>query len=376
MDCWWAWRHTLQIMEPNTNPANQVPLPAVNDIGANSRSVSIGVIGLVLAVIMAALWWMNVTGQDDMRESIAHELARRDASIEQRLALVSSDHESLAILRDKVKTLETELDETRIQSAALELKYQDLMQSRDERLLADIEQSVTTAAQQLQLAGNVEGALIILQAADLRLATNASSRFVSLRRSIARDIERLKASGLADVSGATLKLENVVAAVDGFPLAFEQRPKAAIPIARVSPKMATKPAATPAPQDLGVTDGIRQLIAEIWQDARQLVRIERLDLSEQALLTPPQIYFLRENLKLRLLSARVALLQRNGRVYREELLQAQRNLTRFFDTRAATVQTANDALKQLMDKGGNLELPGLDETLSTIRLSKQPRKSG
>lgn len=376
MDCWWAWRHTLQIMESNTNNANQAPLPVAHDTAANSRSVSNGFIGLVLAVVIAALWWMNVAGQDDMRETIAQELARRDASIEQRLALVSSDHENLTVLRDKVKTLETELDETRSQSASLELKYQDLMQSREERLLADIEQSVTTAAQQLQLAGNVEGALIVLQAADGRLATNASSRFVSLRRSIARDIERLKASGLADVSGATLKLENVVAAVDGFPLAFEQRPKTAIPIARASPKIATKPAATPAPQDPGVTDGIRQLIAEIWQDARQLVRIERLDLSEQALLTPPQIYFLRENLKLRLLSARVALLQRNGRVYREELQQAQRNLTRFFDTRATTVQTANDALKQLMDKGGNLELPGLDETLSTIRLSKQPRKSG
>lgn len=376
MDCWWAWRHTLQTMESNINPPNQAPMPAAQGSGANSRSVSIGVIGLVLAVIIAALWWMNVAGQDDMRETIAQELARRDASIEQRLALVGTDHENLTVLREKVKTLETELDETRNQSAALELKYQDLMQSRDERLLADIEQSVTTAAQQLQLAGNVEGALIVLQAADARLATNASSRFVSVRRSLARDIERLKASGLADVSGATLKLENVVAAVDGFPLAFEQRPKSAPPTTRVSPKVIAKPAASAVPTDLGVVDGLRQMIAEIWQDARQLVRIERLDLSEQALLTPPQIYFLRENLKLRLLSARVALLQRNGRVYREELQQAQRNLTRFFDTRATNVQMASDALKQLMDKSGNLELPNLDETLSTIRLSKQPRKSG
>ncbi len=365
-------------MEPNINPTNQAPLslsplPAAQDTGASSRSVSIGVIGLVLAVIIAALWWMNVGGQDDMRETIAQELARRDASIEQRLALVSSDHENLVVLRDKVKTLETELDETRSQSAALELKYQDLMQSRDERLLADIEQSVTTAAQQLQLAGNVEGALIVLQAAEVRLAANASSRFVSLRRLIARDIERLKASGLADVSGATLKLENVIAAADGFPLAFEQRPKNVPP---TTPKVKSVPAISAAPQGIGVVDGLRQMIAEIWQDARQLVKIERLDLSEQALLTPPQIYFLRENLKLRLLSARVALLQRNGRVYREELQQAQRNLTRFFDTRAATVQSANDALKQLMDKSGNLELPALEETLSAIRLSKQPRKTG
>ena len=78
---------------------------------------------------------------------------------------------------------------------------------------------------------------------------------------------------------------------------------------------------------------------------RQLVRIERVDLIEPALLMPPQIYFLRENLKLRLLAARVALLQRDGKVYQEELRQAQSSLIRFFDTRAASVQTANEILK-------------------------------
>ena len=104
-----------------------------------------------------------------------------------------------------------------------------------------------------------------------------------------------------------------------------------------------------------------------------MVRIERVDTTEQALLMPPQIYFLRENLKLRLLAARVALLQRNARVYREELRQAQSSLTRFFDSRAASVQTASETLKQLASASGNLELPALDETLSAIRSSKLPR---
>lgn len=128
-------------------------------------------------------------------------------------------------------------------------------------------------------------------------------------------------------------------------------------------------------QEPTVSERLRQLVSEIWQEVRQLVRIERVDLIEPALLMPPQIYFLRENLKLRLLAARVALLQRDGKVYQEELRQAQSSLIRFFDTRAASVQTANEILKTLMSKGENVQLPNLEATLNAIRATKIPRVS-
>ena len=80
----------MQIMEPHNNPVSQPSVPAAQGLatgaGKDSRTAGVGVIGLVLAVIIAALWWMNLAGQDDMRETVAQELARRDATIEQRLA--------------------------------------------------------------------------------------------------------------------------------------------------------------------------------------------------------------------------------------------------------------------------------------------------
>ena len=310
--------------------------------------------------------------QETAVEAVNQELTKRDASIDQRLAMATVDHQSVAALREQVNSLETKLDQVGNKAASLEAQYQDMRLSRDERLLADLEQSVMTASQQLQLAGNVDGAIIILQASEVRLAANPLSRFVALRRLIARDIERLKSSAIADSSGTTLKLESIVAAVDRFPLAFEQRVRSS-PVA--AGKSKTAPPLETAPQEPSVSGRLRQLVAEIWQELRQLVRIERVDLIEPALLMPPQIYFLRENLKLRLLAARVALLQRDGKVYQEELRQAQRSLTRFFDPHAASVKAANETLKLLLSKSENIELPGLDATLSAIRGTKVPRTS-
>ena len=366
-------------MEPNSSPVSGAPAA---DVSANPslrqqlapssgpRHVTLTLFLAVIAGLIAAWWWSGRQSQAEMNGAIALELAKRDASIEQRLSQAELDRQDLAIVRDKVSALEAELVDAQSKTAVLEGKYQDLMQSRDERLLGDIEQSLTTASQQLQLAGNVEGALLILRAIDLRLSTNPSPRLMPLRRLIARDIEKLKSSALADMSATIRKLEAILAGVDAFPLAYEQRPRG--PAIAVKKGKAIAPVPVP-PEESGVTADIRQLASEIWQDLRELVKIERVDLADQSFLMPPQIYFLRENLKLRLLAARVALLQRDGRVYQEELLQAQNSLKRFFDVRADNVRAANETLQGLIEKGGKLDLPGLDDTLNAVRSSKLPR---
>lgn len=368
-------------MEPSPSPGSlterpqarvQAPDPATPIDAPATRPLAVTGAWLGLILVAAVLWWVMHIGQESAKADMDQALAKRDQSFEQRLAPATVDHQSVALLRDRVNALELELDDARNKVTSLDARYQELMQSREDRLLADLEQSVMTASQQLQLAGNVEGAIIVLQASDGRLANNSSARFVALRRLIARDIERLKSSALADSSVTTVKLESIVAAVDRFPLAFEQRVTA--PLAAAN-KNKTMPQPEKVPQVSGFFDGMKQLFAEIWQEVRQLVRVERLDLAEPALLMPPQIYFLRENLKLRLLAARVALLQRDGRTYQEELRQAQNSLTRFFDMRSASVQAANETMKQLLGKSANIELPNLDGTLNAIRATKIPRSN-
>ena len=67
---------------------------------------------------------------------------------------------------------------------------------------------------------------------------------------------------------------------------------------------------------------------------KQLVRIQIMDKPDVALLSPSQAYFLRENLKLRLLSARHALLARDGPSFKADLDASMDWISRYYDNKS------------------------------------------
>ena len=311
-------------------------------------------VAAVSIVIIVWQWVDTRTQVGELQQELARRLGEGDAVAREGRALARQGQEAQAALQAKVAVLEARLAETQSQAVALEAMYQELSSTRDERLLVEVEQAVVIAMQQLQFAGNVEAALVALQGAEARLVRSAQPQFLPVRKLIARDIERLKGTPGANFSGLSLKIESVVAAVDGLSLAYEQRPK---PLA-AKPAVAAKPASA---------DYWRELGADLWREVRQLVRIERIDHADPALLAPTQSYFLRENLKLRLLNARLALLQRDGKVFREEVRQSRELLERYFDNRAKPVQAAQAALAALAATDVGFDLPGLAETLAALR---------
>jgi len=309
---------------------------------------------VVIAIgLLGWQWFETRTRLAQMEETVAKRLADVDAVAKESRVVVRNNGENLQALQAKVGALEARLAEAKGQQAALESVYQELSKNRDERLLAEVEQAVTTAAQQLQLAGNVQVALIALNGAEARLARAQQPQFLGLRKLIARDIERLKALPTADVPGLALKLEGVIAVVDTMPLAYERRPQAAT--------------AKPLPKQEGFW---QSLAADIWAETKQMVRIERIDTpghADPALLSPSQSVFLRENLKLRLLDARLSLLSHDGRSYRDDVRQASDWLRRYFDVHARPVENSLATLKALAAVDVGVEPPNLDKTLEALR---------
>ncbi len=158
-----------------------------------------------------------------------------------------------------------------------------------------------------------------------------------------------------------MKLEGIVTVVDTLPLAYEHRPKVDAP----------RPAGSPAEMSFW-----RSLVADIWSEVKQLVRIERIDSpghADPALLSPSQSFFLRENLKLRLINARLALLSRDARGFRDDVRQSADWLERYFDGGAKPVQMAISTLKGLAAVDVGVEAPGLNETLDALRNFKLVR---
>jgi uroporphyrin-3 C-methyltransferase len=257
----------------------------------------------------------------------------------------------------KIALLESRLSESQNQQAALEALYRELAPSRDEWALTEIEQVLQLASQQLQLARNVPSALAALQLADSKLQRLDRPQFVPLRRALARDMDRLKAVPYVDVPGISLRLDQAIAAVDSLPLALEER---------LPPQ--------PAPAPPADESGWRRFLRAVWQDVRQLIRVENLDRPEAPLLAPQQQFFLRENLKLRLLSARFSLLFHDQQNFRADLIAADAWLRKYFDTRAPAVSTLQTLLKQMQATDMASGMPDVVGSLEAVRVLKLARE--
>ncbi|MFY9327245.1 MAG: uroporphyrinogen-III C-methyltransferase [Georgfuchsia sp.] len=348
---------------PATEPVSPSAETASAPIQSASRWQSLL---LLLVVVLAAFltwqWFENRTRVDELRQDFARRLVENDILVRESKALARQGQELAVSLQARVTLLETVSASAQSQQVALESMYQELSRTKDERLLAEVEQSITIAAQQMQLAGNVEAALIALNGADVRLAKAAQPRFLPLRKLIERDITNLTALPVADISGMALKIESIVAQVDGFPMAFEHRPK--IENAQVSAsakKVNGKAAKAVKPAWWQV------VLNDLWAEMRQLIRIERIDHADPGLLPPTQNYFVRENIKLRLVNARLALLVRDGRSFHEDTRQVAEWLDRYFDTQSPSVKSAIVTLKGLSRLDVVQQAPSLNETLAAVR---------
>jgi uroporphyrin-3 C-methyltransferase len=323
---------------------------------AVSRPVSRGLLAatlLLAAIIAGAVWLDSRRTEQQLRADIAHRLDQLDAATQ---GVGKTQGQLASDLRDaqaKITLLEARLAESQEQQAALEALYRDLAPSRDEIALTEIEQVLLVASQQLQLAGNVPSALAALQLADAKLQRLDRPQFLPLRRALARDIDRLKAVPFVDISGLSLKLDQLLATVETLPLAMDER----LPV--------PAPEASGAPAE---TSPWRRLVRDIWADIRQLIRIEVADRAAAPLVPPPQQYFLRENLKLRLLSARIALLNRDDATFKADIAAADQWLRQYFDTRSRPVQSVQATLKQLAATAMAAEVPDLARTLDAARV--------
>jgi len=105
-----------------------------------------------------------------------------------------------------------------------------------------------------------------------------------------------------------------------------------------------------------------------------LVRIRDLESNDAPLLTPAQTYFLRENLKLRLLSARVALLARDEASFREDLKATQGWIAKFFDARAKPTAAALATLKQISESPVAITVPDINASLAAVRTARAARE--
>jgi len=307
----------------------------------------------VLALVVAIAGWIDgYRSQRDLRTEVAERLTAVEGTTQ---ATGKAQTDLATEMRDaqaRATLLESRIAESQAQQAALEALYRDLAPSRDEIALTEIEQVLLVASQQLQLAGNVPSALTALQLADAKLQRLDRPQFVPLRRAFSRDMDQLKAVPYVDVTGLGLKLDQAIAAVGTLPFAMDER---------LPPRAADE--APPAEQS-----SWQRFLREMWGDVKQLVRIESSDRPAAPLLLPSQQYFLRENLRLRLLAARIALVNHDDTSFKADIAAASAWVAQYFDTRTKPVQALQASLKQLAATPLAGEMPDLSRSLEALRV--------
>lgn len=328
-----------------------------------------------LALLLAAQWWSSEREVSRLREEMAQRLRSGESVTTETKVLVRSVQEGMKELQAKVNVLEGKQVEAQSQQLALEHLYQELSRNRDDWALAEIEQVLSTASQQLQLAGNVQGAVIALQNADNRLSRSDKPQFIIIRRAIAKDLERLKSLPTVDLTGIALRLDSIISQIDSMPLLADEKPAVAAVQPR-TPRRAPKGTETHAAAAKGNagSDWLGELeeawhswTSEMWGEIKQLIRVRNVEASDALLLSPTQAYYARENLKLRLLNARLALLTRNESAFRSDLIAAQDAIAKYFDTRAKQTQTTQALLRQVQASNLSIEMPTLAESLNAVR---------
>ena len=392
----------IPVTTPPAASAAGVALPS-----AGSRSgtwlLLLGLVVAVLALIMSGLLWqkLSLTQQEMARRSQDSATQALEART------LAGQAEALSQeLQARLTVAEVRLSEVSLQRSQLEELMLTLSRSRDDNLVEDMESALRLALQQAQLTGSAQPLVSALQAADQRIARAAQPRLNPVQRAIARDIDRIQAAALADIPALALRLDELARQVDDWPVLNAVGPAVGTVAAVASPQAVQAPPAeasaqtgvesaaaplassvpagvtdaqvvTPPSSDSGLSQGWSRVAAgwqgvwdRIWADVtrsgRELVRVSRIDRPEAALLAPEQAFFLRENIKLKLLNARLGLLARHMVSSQADVTAVEQALGRYFDTTSPTVSSAQSVLAGLRKDLVDNNLPRPDETLAAL----------
>lgn len=322
-----------------------------NTVPASKLSWKLSLALLLAIIALLLLVWQSASTRKHFRQiekDLGQQLARFDKNNQEALTLAklaeNRSNESAA----QMAQLRQQLADSQNQQEALQTLYEQLADNREARVVSEVEQLLVIANQQLQLANNVRSALLALQTAQTRLQTLDTAQSHALSTQLDTDVQNLQNLPTVDVAEMSEQLEKLASDVANLPLVSDRHP---------SPKKT-------------VTSGEgsvwASLASEIWQDLHRLIRLERIDRREPPLLAPDQTFYLRENIKLRLLTARIALLQHDETTYLNDLNTVKDWLNSHFDTRDTLTRNALTHIAKLTANSIVVPIPNISASLNLV----------
>lgn len=263
---------------------------------------------------------------------------------------------NLESLNDAIRQLEGKQNE---QSDALASLYRDKQGSNEDWAIAEIEYLLIIAMQRLLLEEDVTTALAAMEAADLRLKNLGNPGLLPVRQQLAADINQLRSVNLADTVGIAIYLADIVDLSADLPLKSN--------VLLVETKDQSSADANSS-DDGPVVDPLWKRVPKIlWQEIKSLVVIKRSGEVKQVLLLPGEEYFLYQNLRLELESARQAVLRSDSQNLRSSIDLVLAWMRQYFNTSDSAVINVMETLDKMRSVELKPDLPDISSSLESIR---------
>lgn len=380
------------------SPAALLPPPSPADIAAQAQRSA------WLWLILAALIGLSLVGNvllwsklSDMQQHLAEGSVQVQNTAQEAKALAQTMAERAESNQAKLALVDARLQEMSTLNRQVEGILQQATRTQNSNLLTDIESSLRLAEQQAQFTRNAQPLLDTLQQAQTRLeqASDAAVLLKPASSAISLDIARLKTANYPDINAAVDKLDDLVATLDTLPLWVEQaqaqaaepnKPAKAAKGSKAAEATAKHATAKETPIDSAPAHwlrGLQQVGQGLWQEARDLVQIERMDNATPVALSQQEAALLREQMKLYALGARTAMLSGRLPAAAQTLAQLQNRLPQYFDRHSTDYRRVDEqlhAIRALLGSGSS-SVPQAQNSISTIallneRLSAIPLSAG
>lgn len=362
------------------------PAPPPARGGGAGALFTLTLVVALVALLMSGILWQKL---EQTQQSLARQSAETASDAKDAREAATQADSSVQELQARLSVAEVRLSEVSLQRTQLEELMVSVSRSRDDHLVQELESTLKLAQQQAQLTGSAQLLISALQSADQRIARATQPRLNPVQRAIARDIERIQATSLTDIPALANRLDEMVKAVDDLPLANAVgalgRPGTGVDTARSRGGLSGpaggqgKTGSDVDATDLGgASPGLwgrlneqaqvlwQRVWSEVRDEARDLLRVSRIDQPEALLLAPDQAMMLRQNLKMQLLNARLALLARQIPLAQVDVLATAAAVRRYFDDDAVVTRNMLKALAQIQSEMKSTDLPRPNETLSAL----------
>lgn len=258
------------------------------------------IIALSLAGVALWLFWQQSQQLETQKNALSE--------LQQSTGVIGQIDQDQRAQRKQLVDLQDSLAKTRDELA--EIAARDAIDSKELRMrwtLAEIEHLLDLANQRALLARDIDGARQALQLADEQIRELNDYRLQPLREQIADEMLALDSVKSLDIAGMAADLQSALKSVNQLRVVKGPRQKA------------ETSGINDGTDDLRSVEGWQNAAGNVWEQIRSLVVIRQHEDASAAVLVPEQRYFLYQNLRLQLESARYALLSGNNELFSDSV---------------------------------------------------------